>query len=324
MKITSKKELVDIASEKNYRPEILEKIFLLLDLSSALMSVSFLNKNLVLKGGTAINLFCTENLPRLSVDLDFNYIGSAARETMLKDKQIINEIIEDICNRMNFLIKRNTNHHAGGKMVLSYSSLMGSKGELELDINYMYRVPLWNIENKTPIKWLDQVSVPVLNIHELAAGKIHALLDRDASRDLFDSHELLTKWNLSNEKLRLAFTVYTAMIYDNYKNISLDQVNFSTADIKNKLIPVLNKQEANIITTNTKNIRDWAENIVKDCKNELEKIIIFNDNEIEFLELLQNEGKNCPELLTTDKAFCDNIKKHPLLLWRIKNRESTS
>ena len=33
--------------------------------------------------------------------------------------------------------------------------------------------------------------IPVLNIHELAAGKLAALFSRRASRDLFDTRELL-------------------------------------------------------------------------------------------------------------------------------------
>jgi len=68
------------AKRRGYRPEILEKVYRLLDLLEQLMKTSYLNERLVLKGGTAINLFCTDKLPRLSVDLDFNYIGSADRE----------------------------------------------------------------------------------------------------------------------------------------------------------------------------------------------------------------------------------------------------
>jgi hypothetical protein len=37
---------------------------------------------MVLKGGTALNLFVLD-VPRLSVDIDLNYIGAADRETML-------------------------------------------------------------------------------------------------------------------------------------------------------------------------------------------------------------------------------------------------
>jgi len=45
----------------------------------------FLNTRLVLKGGTAINLFYLD-LARLSVDIDLSYIGQIERGPMLDEK----------------------------------------------------------------------------------------------------------------------------------------------------------------------------------------------------------------------------------------------
>lgn len=45
----------------------------------------FLGPRVALKGGTALNLFVFE-LPRLSVDVDVNYIGAADRETMMAER----------------------------------------------------------------------------------------------------------------------------------------------------------------------------------------------------------------------------------------------
>lgn len=50
----------------------------------------------------------------------------------------------------------------------------------------------------------------MLDIHELAAGKLSALVGRTASRDLFDTHYLLTKTALDIKKLREFFIVYLA------------------------------------------------------------------------------------------------------------------
>ena len=145
MKITSKTELYKVAENRGYRAEILEKVLLLLELSSQLMASKKLRDTLVLKGGTAINIFCTENLPRLSVDLDFNYIGSINKSNMLEDKQIIRQEIIEFAILSNMSLIRNPSSHAGGKMIFEYKSLIGSKGRIEVDINYMYRIPLWDI-----------------------------------------------------------------------------------------------------------------------------------------------------------------------------------
>ena len=47
--------------------------------------------------------------------------------------------------------------------------------------------------------------IPVLNIYELAAGKLAALFSRRASRDLFDTRELLWRNDLNQTSLRTAF-----------------------------------------------------------------------------------------------------------------------
>ena len=106
------------------------------------MAVPYIADRLVLKGGTAINLFCTDHFPRLSVDLGFNYIGSPERDVMQQEKPILEDIMLDIAKRRRYEIYRNPKNHAGGKKILIYQSVLGNKGRLELDLNYVYRVPL--------------------------------------------------------------------------------------------------------------------------------------------------------------------------------------
>ena len=60
----------------------LEKVIRLRQLLIEFHKHPFLQGRLVLKGGTAINLFYFD-LARLSVDIDLNYIGQIERESML-------------------------------------------------------------------------------------------------------------------------------------------------------------------------------------------------------------------------------------------------
>ena len=61
-----------------FQPEFLEKTFHLLALLDAVNSHPFLRGKLALKGGTALNLFVFD-VPRLSVDIDLNYVGAESR-----------------------------------------------------------------------------------------------------------------------------------------------------------------------------------------------------------------------------------------------------
>ncbi len=175
----SKESLIRLAKNFNYKPEMLEKAYRLLVILKQIMSVPYLKNRLVLKGGTALNLFVFDEIPRLSVDIDLNYIGQVDKSTMMEERQIVNEAIENIFRQNKFELYRNSNFHAGGKMVWRYSSVLGQGGNIEIDLNYMYREPLWPcVLQKPKLDLMGDFIVPVLDIHELAAGKLAAFFTR--------------------------------------------------------------------------------------------------------------------------------------------------
>lgn len=98
-----------------------------------------------------------------------------------------------MCERSGFNIKRVATEHAGGKWRLNYASVIQSGGNLEVDLSYLYRVILWpvSIKDSCQIGQYRTKQIPLLDIHELAAGKLAALMSRCASRDLYDVHRLL-------------------------------------------------------------------------------------------------------------------------------------
>src|SRR5450759_497214 len=122
-------------------------------------------------------------------------------------------------------VKRIPTEHAGGKWRLSFIAAAGGTGTLELDVNYMLRSPLWPTEVRSPSA-LPGVPTPskfpILDPHELAAGKLAALLARGASRDLFDARELLRPGSLDAGKLRLAFVVYGALNRVDWRTVGLE------------------------------------------------------------------------------------------------------
>ena len=59
-------------------------------------------------------------------------------------------------------------------------------------------------------------NLQVLDIHELAAGKLTALLERQTSRDFFDANELFKYEKIDTNKLRVVFILYAAMCSKKY------------------------------------------------------------------------------------------------------------
>ena len=125
--------LKQTAAKTGFSTDTLEKVLRLLGLLETLFSHPDTKGKLALKGGTAINLFVYD-APRLSVDLDFNYIGSVSRDTMLRERSMVEKAIDATCRRESVSVQHRAKEHAGGKWRLRYNSLLGRSGNLELDL----------------------------------------------------------------------------------------------------------------------------------------------------------------------------------------------
>ena len=129
---------------------------------------------------------------------------------MKRQRPDIERAIIAVCEREGFKIKRIPSEHAGGKWRLQYTSVMGQSGTLEVDLNFLLRLPLWpiQVQDSREVGSFKMEGFPLLDIHELAAGKLAALFARSASRDLFETRHLLALPNIDKGKLRTGFMVY--------------------------------------------------------------------------------------------------------------------
>jgi len=310
----SRAKLMGESRATGFRPEMLEKVFHLLNLLDGFTRHPFLKGRLALKGGTALNLFLSD-VPRLSVDIDLNYIGAVDRETMTAERPKVEQAVQAVCSREGMNITRVPTDHAGGKWRLRYDSGLGEGANLEIDLNFMFRVPLWPVTMRSASVGSCSVrNIPVLDLHELAAGKLAALLARRASRDLFDANQLLARGDLEREKLRLGFVVYGAMNRIDWRKVSIEDVGYDPTELDNELAPVIRseflaKQKAG----------DWAKQMIAHCRNQLRVVLPMTDPEVAFLDQILDHGAIKPEFLTADAMLADRIRSHPLLQWKTMN-----
>jgi len=312
----STERLADMSDQTGFRSDTLEKATQLLGLLEAIRSHPTLEGKLALKGGTALNVYYLD-APRLSVDIDLNYIGAVNREDMLAERPGLEEAIREVCSREGFSVARVPDEHAGGKWRLQYEAAAGGNGNLELDINYMYRVPLWPIvEMDSRTLGPYQASNTLLvDIHEIAAGKLAALLSRHQARDLFDSNQLLQLGILDPGQLRLAFVVYGAGNRRDWRMVSLDDVGFDEREISNQLIPTLNRR----VVKDLDDIAGFGRRLVAECKESLSMILPFTNDEMEFFDLLLDKGVIEPVLLTANSEMQQKIDNQPMLRWKALN-----
>ncbi len=315
MKISLEK-LAAEAEVTGFRPDVLEKVAHLLGLLDAIRSHPFLKDKLVLKGGTALNLFVFD-VPRLSVDIDLNYIGSEDREAMLADRPKIEQALQAVFSREDFQIRRMPEEHAGGKWSLRFGSASGQTGNLEVDLNFMFRVPLWPVttHNSYSVGAWRATGILVLDIHELAAGKLAALLARRQARDLFDSHRILRMDNLERDRLRIGFVVYGAMNRKDWRSVSIEDVAFDAAELARQLVPTL---RANAMEVQSKSF-EYASRLIEECREGLSAVLPFTDSERAFLDLLLDRGEIDSKILTADASLQRRIQSQPLLEWKALN-----
>lgn len=304
------------AAATGFGAEPLEKVFRLLALLDALHSHPFLKTRIALKGGTALNLFHFD-VPRLSVDIDLNYVGAAERQTMLAERPKVEEAVQAVCSREGLALRRMPPDHAGGKWRLAYTGSRGAPGNLELDVNFMLRTPLWPcaMAECRPVGSLRAAPLRILDLHELAAGKLAALLARSASRDVFDARALLAAPGLDPVRLRLGFVVYGGVNRRDWRTVSVADVQADPDEVRVSLLPMLRAD----LAPARDDVAAWTEKLVAECRERLSVVLPLGEAETEFLRLLNDQGEIAPDLIAADPAMQTVVRQHPGLAWKAIN-----
>lgn len=316
----SREQLQRAAGEAGYQVESYEKGYMLVRLLDAIRAHPFLGTRVALKGGTALNLFVFA-LPRLSVDIDLNYIGAVDRDTMLAERKKVEEALEQVFGREGLTPKRKPTEHAGGKWRLSYPTALGRTGNLEVDVNFMLRAPLWPVGHRDShaIGGLAATAIPVLDEHELAAGKLAALVARSASRDLFDARELLRRDSLDPSRLRLGFVIYGGLNPLDWRTVTVENVTTTAADVDTQLVPMLRED----VRPPKKHVAAWTDAMISETRELMSAVLPLADNEREFLERLNGAGEIVPAILTDDERLQAIMQTHPGLLWKAQKAKKT-
>ena len=319
-------EITRIAETTGFRPESVEKVLRLCGILKRLDRHPTTCGVWLLKGGSALNLLHMD-VPRLSVDIDLNYVGEVDVDAMRGARPEFEAALASVCEREGCAVKRIPSEHAGGKFRLRYASPLAGSQNLEVDVSYVARVPLLGTERlSTRFPPGDPIDVPTLSLLELAAGKFTALVQRTVARDAFDAANLLqlVPGLPENPEFRLAFVCSVAGGRDDPRDLlPSDQVP-STPAVKQQLIPMLQQSgQGSVPDPEELRIRigGWLEGVV-------ERLLGWSPAERHFLDRLHDEGVVDAEALHADPAVQERIRTQPMLLWKAQNvrnfRESDS
>lgn len=303
------------AKETGFIRDNLEKVYRLTDILEYVNQNPLLKDCLALKGGTAINLLVF-NMPRLSVDIDFDFCKPVSREEMLEYRKNINKDLVTFLQTHGYSLnpEKGKNPHSMDSWVFWYINSAGNRDNIKVEINYSMRAhifPAVEIPVNTSIL---EKSFPVKSLTptEIFGSKINALINRTAARDLYDIDNMVSFGIFENNKFSdlkkcvvFYYTVSGSKEYETNFDFSVID-NLKWRKIKQTLLPMLNRNEKFDLDISQKRVKEFISELLR-----------LDPNENEFIQLFKAK-KYEPELLFEDESIINRIKNHPMALWKIR------
>lgn len=299
------------SAELGFVRDTFEKVARLADVLEYLNTNPILKDNLALKGGTAINLTIFD-LPRLSVDIDLDYLINNSREEMLSAREVIKDtILKYMLSQAYSISPKTKNPHSLDSWIFNYQGASGNRDNIKIEINYSLRSHIYEAEERPIITEVlaGDYMVKSLTSLEIFASKINALLSRAAVRDLYDVRNMIrfATFDKSEEKMLRKCVVFYAAVSAKEINKSFDTRTIDAITknkVKRELLPVIRTKDDFELES--------ARRLVKEY---IADLMVLEKEEKEFLDEFEG-NRYIPGLLFQDEEILNRIRKHPMALWK--------
>jgi len=301
------------SAETGYQVGVLEKVTRLGEIAGEIVQHPSLRDALALKGGTAINL-CSGPPTRMSVDLDFNFVGCADREGMMQSRPAIETAFVELVRRLGYRVQQSMEAAASRKLYAAYLSVLGPNDRIELDINYLWRTPFAGVRSAE--LWqpgeLERPRVSVVSDEELWVGKLLAFLDRTAPRDAWDvsrmpsiAPELAHSPSLRRWFVAMSFILdHPVTTYDR-KRLS---ARLTTDAIKQQLHPMLARDD-----------RPDPAGLLALAWKIAEPLTTLTAEESMFVARAQRAELEAALIFGDDGEAARRYQSHPQVIWKLQN-----
>jgi len=288
---------------------VIDKVERLLEVLAALREDPVLEDAFVLHGGTALNLF-HDDAPRLSVDIDLMFVAEPDMETMRRARPEVDSRFRRVVQGLGYLVQGTNDEHSGQTYRVKYPG-----DYVKVDISYLARVPLLEPELRRCSLADPEVVFPTLQLQELVAGKVKALLERTAARDLYDL------WRFAKrspghfaDPLARALVIYAIGASDTFPFTRrpvdvLARFADASPELTAPLFAMLRPGSAPEFARMVEDVHGWLESL-----GDLEP------HEAEYLRLLDERSAFSPDVLFAKwPDVADRASRDPVMLWKAKN-----
>lgn len=297
----------DVARRTGFDPGNIERVLRLKELLREFLRHPFLKGKLVLKGGTGINVFLFE-LPRLSVDLDLNYISQVDRDSMQAERPEVERAVEQIALGLGYRTQAGKNNWALTEFNLSFNNHAKRPDHLQVEVNFLMRVCALPPRPLKAIQLADEApsDFPILAIEELMAGKLKAMIERTHPRDLYDLYRFSQAGvNHDTEMLTKLTILFASTLPHELSSYRLDRCDrVEGKDVGKLLYPLLRSGD-----------RPTAEDMIVVVRPLLKHVLDWTKGRA-YLDAMAR-GEYRPGLLFPDRPDVEErIARHPALVWK--------
>ncbi|RCV88425.1 nucleotidyl transferase AbiEii/AbiGii toxin family protein [Billgrantia montanilacus] len=266
-----------------------------------------------LKGGTAINLFYRD-LPRLSVDIDLTYLPIKNRVESLAE---INEAMDRIATAIERGIRgAHAQRIKGGGGVATRILARLNGAEIKIETSPVTRGVVHDPETRSVSEAVEDefgyAEIQVVSFEDLFGGKLHAAVDRQHPRDLYDVKLLYEQEGLTDDLFR-TFLIYIAsssrpaheLLNPNF--IDIDQPYAQEFAGMTKIPVSLDE----LLEIRTQLIADIRSRLDDDTKRFL---LTLHDGNPDFAAIDRPQAADLPavrwKLINLNKLIGENARKH--------------
>ncbi|MGC3873744.1 nucleotidyl transferase AbiEii/AbiGii toxin family protein [Halomonas sp. GXIMD04776] len=266
-----------------------------------------------LKGGTAINLFYRD-LPRLSVDIDLTYLPVKDRAESLAE---INEAMDRIATAIERGVRGAQTQRikgGGGGATRVLARLNGA--EIKIETSPVTRGVVHDPQTRSVSEAVEDefgyAEIQIVSFEDLFGGKLHAAVDRQHPRDLYDVKLLYEHEGLTDDLFR-TFLIYIAssprpvheLLNPNF--IDIDQPYAQEFEGMTKLTVRLDE----LLEIRAQLIADIRSRLDDDTKRFL---LTLHDGQPDFSAIERPQAANLPavrwKLINLNKLIGQNAEKH--------------
>lgn len=303
---------------KGFDEKTIEKIYRICDILQKISLVEYTKERLSLYGGTGLNFLHFKDIPRLSIDIDFNYRDLKTGDWE-QERNKIDTILKKILSDLKYVdtdIKIQATYPIT-RFDVHYTTKNTQKDSIKIEIGYMRRISLFKKEIRSQFNHFEtdeQIELKTPTSEELFGNKFCTLLYRYkdetaiSSRDLYDIY-MISKNTFDTEMFETAIILDSLMrpeprIYKKNPNTILDNLS-----IDNQLLNLIRNR--NVPKDLKPRSQEFVRKYISISKNKYQDIIdtFFDKHEFN------------PKLLKTFETLNPDICSHPNILWNLKQLE---